>query len=169
MDTVIPKEIAIYEPCVRLLFHPFMVSNSDYKLKREAMLPRPNGREVSLFRLNYTTIENCEAMGHSMNYGENEFWGYAIVTVKDVEETNQTCDGAEAHIVYAPMHKGEYVPTDIDLCVDDENVDLPMHADMVYTEPLPREACKARTAMRKYASSLVKRMNRSLEKSTQSI
>ena len=169
MGTVIPKEIAKDEPCVRLLFHPLMVSNSDSKLRREAMLPRPNGREVSLFRLNYTTIENCVAMGLSMNYGGNEFWGFGIVTVEDVEETNQACDGAEAHIVYAPMHKGKYVSTDMDLCVDDENVELPMHADMVYTEPLPEEACKTRTAMRKYASSLVKRMNRSLVKNTQSI
>lgn len=162
MGILIPKTIDIDEPCIRLLFHPLMVSESNRKLRREAMLPKPQRNDVSLQRLNYTSIERIVEIGSGMNYGSNHLWGYATVKARDVEDNNVACEGAEAHITYAPMHRGEYASRDVDLYVDDKNVDMPMHADMLYSNPLPREESKVRTAMRKYATALVKRMNGSI-------
>lgn len=151
---LMPKTIESDEPCVRCIFHPMMCSEHKRSLKREALLSAKNKREVLLLRLRYTTQEFCINHGKTLQMKGNTFCCLATITKIDIEEVD-TGDGVSCNLRYAPMHKGEYVGEQA-VYVADPNVDLPMHADMIYNQPLEEGSVQAR--MRKYASQLIKRM-----------
>ena len=80
---------------------------------------------------------------------------------KDLKELNVLSDSKDTHwagikseIIYGPMHHGHYV-LDKDVYIDDDTVELPMHADLTYNTTNEGDVS---TRMRKYASQLVKKM-----------
>lgn len=158
---LVPRSISEDEPCVRCVMHPMMYSESKQRLKREAVLPAPNRRKVSLLRLNYTNIEFCVLHGQKLNRSNAKFKCLATLYGKDLKELNDLAGlkdsywaNINADIIYGPMHQGHYV-LDRDVFVDDDTVELPMHADLTYNVINEGDVS---TRIRKYASQLVKKM-----------
>lgn len=158
---LVPRSISEDEPCVRCVMHPMMYSESKQRLKREAILPAPNRKDVSLLRLNYTNIDFCIFHGKKLSNVNTSFKCLATLYRKDLKELNSLSDientlwsGIKSEIIYGPMHQGHYV-LDKDVYVDDDSVELPMHADLTYNNLNEGDVS---TRMRKYASQLVKKM-----------
>lgn len=158
---LVSKSISEDEPCVRCVMHPMMYSESKQLLKREAVLPAPNRNDVSLLRLNYTNIDFCISHGKKLSNTNASFKCLAILYGKDLKELNNLSDlkntqwsGIKSEIRYGPMHQGHYV-LDKDVYVDDDDVELPMHADLTYNSI---NEGNVSTRMRRYATQLVKKM-----------
>lgn len=160
---LVSKVLDPKEPCIRCLLHPLMFSQGKCKLNAPAVLPPPNGDKVSLLRLMYTKDGLCFCIQHgqSLLVKNNEFVGLAMITQNMVEECNEVHKTQHpegfvcAEIKYAPMNKGEYVDTSIDIDSEDPNIDLPMHADLTYYN-LNNDNVK--TALRMFANELLKRV-----------
>lgn len=158
---LVPRLISEGEPCVRCVMHPMMYSERKQKLKREAVLPAPNKKDVSLLRLNYTNIDFCILHGKKLSNSSASFKCLATLYGKDLHELNEMSDiketqwaGVKTEIVYGPMHQGHYV-LDKDVYVDDDTVELPMHADLRFNTANEGDVS---TRMRRYANQLVKKM-----------
>jgi len=158
---LVPRTISEDEPCVRCVMHPMMYSESKQRLKREAVLPAPNRRDVSLLRLNYTNIDFCIFHGKKLSNNNISFKCLATLCGKNLKELNDQSGskdtqwaGIKSEIIYGPMHQGHYV-LDKDVFIDDDTVELPMHADLTYN--IANEG-DVSTRLRKYASQLVKKM-----------
>ena len=156
---LIPKTLDPEEECIRCVLHPLMYSQSKRKLKREAFLPPPGDNKVSLLRLAYTEggLTFCINHGKSLLIPKHTFVGLASITPKMVEEcsddvlkTNSFC----VEIVFAPMHQGRYINTTLDIDTAVSNIDLPMHADLVYAII---EQGEVQTTLRKFAHELSKK------------
>lgn len=159
---LVPRSISENEPCVRCVMHPMMYSESKQRLKREAVLPAPNRRDVSLLRLNYTNIEFCIHHGRNLSNTNASFKCLATLYGKYLKELNNLSDskntqwaGVKSEIIYGPMHQGRYV-LDKDVYVEDDDVELPMHADLTYNTVNEGDVS---TRMRRYANQLVKKMD----------
>lgn len=158
---LVPRNISEDEPCVRCVMHPMMFSESKQRLKKEAVLPAPQKKDVSLLRLNYTNLKFCIFHGKKLSNNNAVFKCLATLYAKHLLELNELTDsknvqwaGIKAEIKYGPMHKGKYV-LDKDVYVEDPSVELPMHADLTYN--VINEG-NVSTRMRRYASQLVKKM-----------
>lgn len=156
---LIPKILDPEEECVRCVLHPLMYSQSKRRLKREAFLPPPGDNKVSLLRLAYTEggFTFCINHGKSLLITGHTFVGLASITPNMVKECSD--DVLNAHsscieIVFAPMHQGQYVDTTLDIDTTVSNIDLPMHADLVY-EMI--EQGEIQTTFRKFAHELSKK------------
>lgn len=161
---LIPKVVADDEPCIRCLTHPFFFNFKKKKLNSNAVLPPANKgrRDVSLFRLKYTSIDVCQERGEALakRIKENVFCGLASWTLNDVKGVNeeQRATGIEADIVYSPMHDEKYVDPNIDVYVAEPGIDLPDHADMMYNMPYDKSDV-VNTQFRMYANSLIKKIS----------
>jgi len=156
---LVPKELNSSEECIRCVLHPLMYSKSQQKLRREAMLPPRNSSKVSLLRLDYTEegLPFCIRHGKLLSVKGQTFVGLASITPQMVNECSDSVlkpHSLKAEVVYAPMHKGEYVDKTIDVYTQDSNVDLPMHADLTYNN---EEDNDVKTELRMFANELVKR------------
>lgn len=156
---LVPKKLDPTEECIRCVFHPLMYSNSGKQLRREAMLPPPGTNKVSLLRLVYAEggLPFCFNHGKSFSLSGQTFVGLASVTPQMVSECSDSVlrpHSMGAEVVYAPMHKGEYVDTTIDIDTQDPSVELPMHADLTYTD---KDEDDVKTIRRMFANELVKR------------
>lgn len=156
---LVPKTLDPIEECIRCVLHPLMYRNSKKELKREAMLPPPGSNKVSLLRLAYAEggLPFCVNHGKSLSISGQTFVGLASVTPQMVSECSDSIlkpHSMSAEVVYAPMHQGKYVDTTIDIDTQDPSVDLPMHADLTYTD---EEEDDVKTLRRMFANALVKR------------
>lgn len=167
---LVPKSIALDEPCVRCVMHPYGFKKN--KIQKEALMPPPQKTDVSLLRLRYTTKEFCVLHGRSMQNGT--FRCLATLTMQDVTDENELSKNESkevppivSDIVYGPMHQGKYV-LDRDVYVNDPVVDLPMHADLRYNIPYPHpNGGEVATRMRKYARALAAKMQTIYEEATE--
>ena len=166
---LVDKQIADTEVCARCIVHPLMYSESKNCLKDQAFQPKWDERDASVLRLNYCTKEFCLRHGENLKMNGQTFVGLAFITSGQVEEVNQWAasenskkkyDGENidinrtvAHVVYAPMHNGKYVDTKEDVYTEG-NVDMPMHADLRYTEKLDDDV---KTRVREFARQLMKK------------
>lgn len=161
---LVPKFIALDEPCVRCVMHPFGFKKG--KIQKEALMPPPLKTDVSLLRLRYTTRGFCVLHGRSIQKGNSTFRCLATLTKHEVIEVNELSKTSVknvspilSNIVYGPMHQGKYV-LDCDVYVDDPNVELPMHADLRYNISYPHpNGGEVATRMRRYAHVLAGKMN----------
>ena len=156
---LVPKKLDPTEECIRCVFHPLMYSNSRKQLRREAMLPPSGSNKVSLLRLAYAEggLPFCVNHGKSLLISGQTFVGLASVTPQMISECSDNIlkpHSMGAEVVYAPMHKGEYVDTTIDIDTQDPSVELPMHADLTYTD---KDEDDVKTIRRMFANELVKR------------
>ena len=159
---LIPKVVDYDEPCIRCLTDPLFYNFKKKKFNPNAVLPPANKdrRDVSLFRLRYTSMDVCKERGEALAVKiKNSFCGLASWTLKDVKDTNteQQNTGINADIVYSPMHDEEYVDPKMDVYVADPDIDLPDHADMMYNIPYNKSDV-VNTPFRMYANSLLKRV-----------
>lgn len=162
---IVPKEIDENEDCIRCVVHPLMYSESKDRLKEPAVLPKPGDNKVSLLRLKYTVdgTDFCVHHGLSLASGSSSFVGLAKICPKNVAECNvvsrklQSHNPISAEIVYAPMSGGNYLPNDTVVDTEDDGVDLPMHADLTYSNIDNREG-EVKTSLRMYAKELLKRV-----------
>ncbi len=152
------------EICIRCVYHPIHIK-SNGQIKREALLPMKGGTDVSLLRKEYMSIEQCIEHGKNINMNGNTFTALASITRADVEQNNVWAQEQEdlsdigADIYYAPMHNNEYVSLEKDVYTDDEeNCNLPAHADLKYNTNYDLENDEVKTKLRKFVSSLVKKM-----------
>lgn len=155
----VSKKLDPTEECIRCVLHPLMYSNSKKQLRREAMLPPPDSNKVSLLRLAYTEggLPFCVKHGKSLSISGQTFVGLASITPQMVSECSDSIlkpQSMSAEVVYAPMHQGEYVDTSMDIDTQDPSVDLPMHADLTYTD---KDEDDVKTVRRMFANELVKR------------
>lgn len=158
---LVPRVIDESEPCLRCVMHPMMFSERKQKLKREAILPAPQRKDVSLLRLKYTSLDFCISHGKKLSHENATFKCLAAIYLKDITNLNNESEteccpwaGIKVEIAYAPMHQGQYV-LDKDVFVNDKNVELPMHADLLYNMINEGDVS---TRMRKFATQLVKQM-----------
>jgi len=54
------------------------------------------------------------------------------------------------------MSNGNYLSTEIDIYSDDENIDLPMHAELRYNKEYDQSYQEVKTKLKKYADELIK-------------
>ncbi len=156
---LIPKTLDPEEECVRCVLHPLMYSQSKGRLNRTAFLPPPGGNKVSLLRLAYTTggYDFCIKHGRSLIIKDNTFVGLASISPKMVKECSDSVlksHSLGAEILYAPMHQGQYIDSDVDIDTTNSDIDLPMHADLVYVKIAQGEV---QTTIRKFAHELSKK------------
>lgn len=168
----VDKHILPEEVCVRCVLHPFHI-HSNQKIKPDAFIPKQNDNRISLLRLRYSSIDF--AQGHGRRIAERvngHYVGLVSLTQQIVEEVNSWAhskesgvkdgyesNGIEADIVYAPMvNDEEYASVEETIYLDDSNVQLPMHADLTFSEKCDKEV---QTRMRQYARELVKRVQNS--------
>lgn len=159
---LIPKIIEDSEICLRCLTNPLQYNLKKGKFQPSAVLPPPdrNRNDVSLSRLKYiNSIEICIERGESIQMGNNSFCGIASFTRKDVSDVNEITKDSiiSADIEYAPMHQDKYVPSGVDVFVNDPNVDKPDHAELRYNQAYNRNDV-VNTPFRIYANELMKRL-----------
>lgn len=168
---LVSREIAPDEVCVRCLLRP-MMRKSGTKLLHSTVLPGKGERGTSILRLRYCNEEFAIKHGKSLKVGDNVFWGLAEFTQKIVDSTNEwalsdlsKADGIEgvngiaAHIEYRPMADGEYVSKGKNVFLDDTDINLPMHAELIYPMDYTQEV---QTRLRNYANELIKRIKYNL-------
>lgn len=166
---LIPKDIAKDEPCIRCLL-PTKVNKQ--KIHPDAVLPRESKTDASVLREKYTTIERCIEHGKSIDPQTHGLAGLlrfsqAIVDkvnewaqtqeaeVENIETHEKEVSGVKAHLEYSPMKDTEtYADKNVDYYTDSTDLQLPMHADLMYEEPL--EKGFVRIKMRMYGSRLIR-------------
>lgn len=170
---LIPKEIERDEPLIRCVI-PSKMHNG--RFKDDAMLPRLSNNDVSLLREKYTTLGFCVEHGKSIDTQTHQLGALLRLSQRDVDEVNAWAQteasivedlatktkavcGMKAHVEYSPMDDGHYVSKTDDFYMDSP-ISLPMHADMLFEEPL--EKGFVRTRMRKFANELIKRCQKAL-------
>lgn len=170
MDThvLIPKEIDEDEPCIRCVPSSKMHRG---KFKDDAMLPREGRNDVSVLREKYTTIDFCVEHGKSIDKKTHKLGALVRFSQKLVDEVNEWAQtkesevvdantkktsvcGMKGHLEYSPMDGEDYVDKEKDYYIDSP-ISLPMHADLIFEEPLERGL--VRIKMRKYGNELIKR------------
>jgi len=154
----IPFTIDTKELLIRGIVHPMFYSNSDMTIKREAFLPPPNQKDVSLLRHSYTNDNFCKKRISKLKLGNNVYCGMAtfhmfhineiknIIPINeriDVEVNGTPLDANDKYIDSPPVYTN--MPG------------TPMHADLVYEFPIVKG--QPQTKHRKYASLLAKISN----------
>ena len=163
---LIPREIAADEPCIRRIKPDKMKKT---RILPDVMFPREGCCDASLLRLDYTTLDFCIAHGKSLD-ANGRLGGLVKFTQSLVDSVNQwaTTDeaivedaetklkspcGVCAHIEYSPLDNDKYVDKDKEYYTDSA-ISHPMHADLMFHEPLERGLVRIR--MRKYANQILK-------------
>lgn len=164
---MIPRDIAPNEPCIRCV--------TPSKLRRgviidDVFLPFDHKTGASVLRLEYTSLDFCIDYGRKLDKtrrlgGLLKFNQQMVDSVNqwaqtdESKVTNQTTNvesinGMSAQLVYSPMDgKDKYVDASKKWYTD-SCITTPMHADLVFAEPLEKGFVKTR--MRKFNHELVK-------------
>lgn len=153
MHELVLREVDDSEVCIRCICSPLHVKAKTGTLKREAFLPPPNKREVSLLRLRYTDLNFAKSHAKSLKLTDQTYWGLASIVKSDIKSVQIEDDAFSVDILGTPISKDKkYIPVNISVYSDDEG--LPMHADLIYSEFA--DANEVKTQMRKFANILVK-------------
>jgi hypothetical protein len=150
---VISESIDDLEVLIRGILTPFHYSRSKNKPKREAFLPPPRSNEVSVLRLQFTTIDFCKKHAQTIQMKDNEYIGLIAVQVLSIKESNQEDALYQVSVMFSPLDEHQNRITEK---VFTDTLGLPMHADIVYSfetiegKTLPQE-------IRKLADLIVKR------------
>jgi hypothetical protein len=125
------------ELLIRGIVHPMFCHSNKPVLKREAFLPPPDKNDVSLLRLEYADNDFCKNHAKNLVVGNNTYTGLGLFLAKHVYEINQESDvEIDVKVEGTPIdHKGNYISIP-PVFVSDSG--LPMHADIIYSEPTVR-------------------------------
>lgn len=159
---LVSKDVCPEEKCIRCVYHPLMIKTNG-RLKREALLPPHNRKDVSLLRLKYTDENFCINHGKKTTLNNQIFYGLASFFVESVIDCNQWANATnnmiKAEVKYSPISNGVYISKKDDVYTEDDSIDLPMHADLFYNIENNNEEGEPRTQLRAYATELVKKVN----------
>ncbi len=159
----IPRTIDDDETLLRCIVHPMFYSKSKENMKREAFLPPPGKRDVSLLRRDFTIDDSsCKHHCKSIKIGVSNYVGIAVFIARHVKEINddeQTNISIE--LIATPLNPNkEMIPEQEEIFMDTSG--LPMHADMIYERPLQKGI--PATEHRIVASMLLKKATFYIEK-----
>lgn len=139
MPRVIPRSIAGAETLIRGIVHPYFYSESKRKLKPEAFLPPPAKRDVSVLRLAYADAPFCKQHCQGLRMGKDGLYvGLAALTAEAVDEAGRLPAVAGAVTVAATPLDVNEKPIAIEVVVTTADAGLPMHADILYSQPVER-------------------------------
>lgn len=142
-----PSEIDKDEIVIRGILHSLHVSKSKNKLKREAFLPPPGKKDVSVLRLLYTDPNFCKS--HTKNLASNipnqSYFGLATLKAYRIPETN---------VKIKAMNSGFDISIDL---VSSPQEDLPMHADILYSDYYLKDSHEPKTKFRMIADVLIEK------------
>jgi hypothetical protein len=137
MRTIIPRKVDLEEILVRSIFHSLHISLSKKTLKREAFLPPPGRKDVSVLRLDYTCADACKNHSLKINMGGQTYQGLALVQVKNILSTNSqtykiTGGGSiKVSVVGTPLNETLQLIEEDPVYTDTPGV--PMHGDIFYS------------------------------------
>ena len=171
---LIPKEIASDEPCIRCVMPSKMKKG---RITVDAMLPRVSNNDVSVLREKYTTLDFCVEHGKSIDSQTHKLgallrftqqvvddvneWAQTMASVVENQETHEKAiSGMKAHLEYSPMIDGDNYADKTKDYYTDSPILLPMHADLIFEEPL--EKGFVRTRMRVFGNELIKRSQKAI-------
>ncbi len=124
----IPNIIAYNEKIIRSIFSPINLSKDQKKIKANAFKPPADLDEISVNRLDFTTLDFCRSLCKKIEIPDldRNYFGLALLYVFEIKEC-----GAE--IIYSPkednifhadikigfkVKKGEQLPAEIQYIVD---------------------------------------------------
>ncbi len=169
---LVDRTIEDHEQCIRCVLHPFMISKG--KLNYNSMLPlfKRGRKDASFLRLRYTDFSFC--LHHGQNLAKEadvELEAFACITKHILDGVNNWANspdsntendegemqpnGVHAELKGTPMSNGEYIKDEVAVYLDDETIELPMHADMLYDAPYEDEV---KVQYREFARQLLKRV-----------
>lgn len=169
---LVDRTIDDHEQCIRCVLHPFMISKG--KLNYNSMLPpfKRGRKDASFLRLRYTDLVFCSQHGQKIaKEVDADLEAFACITKHILDGVNNWAsspdsnteddkgemhpNGVHAELKGTPMGKGEYVKEETEVYLDDETIDLPMHADMLYDGPYEDEV---KVQYREFARQMLKRL-----------
>lgn len=155
---LVDKIIGENEIFLRCIMSPMFYDSKKERPVREAFLPRPESTDASMFRLRYTSLEECANIGETIKMKNNIFLGIASISHTKIIDQNKEFSSQKTIIqgnpIYAPMHNDDYIQDDC-IYTHDPNVNKPGHIEFRYNHPFPREG-EIKTLMRLYANKLAK-------------
>ena len=121
---------------------------------RNALLPPHGHSDVSLLRLRYTNLDFCKRHAKSINIPDAKYWGLGAILSKHIDLLNKKKEeiGITAKLVATPLNESFNIINNIEVYTDTPG--LPMHADLVYDEPMVKG--EPATSHRQYARELLK-------------
>lgn len=149
----IPFEIDNDELLVRGIVTPLFYSESKNALKREAFLPPPNKRDVSLLRRRYTTDDFCKDHSAGLRISQQRYCGLSTFRMQIISDLNNIPgQNVQVEVVATPINEHGDVILNPPVFVKDGG--LPMHADILYPSIIERGAIQ--TEFREYANKLLR-------------
>ncbi|TXH31505.1 MAG: hypothetical protein E6Q96_00070 [Cyclobacteriaceae bacterium] len=132
---IIPRTIDDDELLVRGIVSPLFVKKK--KLTHNAFLPPPGKTEVSLLRHSYTSDDFCKQHAQSLNIKNQTYTGLATFLNQHIAIiTDKNNFSVKAKILASPLNKRfELIKSKL---LHKMHPGLPMHADLVYSEPLQK-------------------------------
>lgn len=129
----IPFDISDNELIVRGVVHPMFYSGN--KLKEGAFLPPRDKTDVSVLRKDYTNDDFCKQHAKGLKIGDSTYCGMATILAKHINDVViDTGNLINVIIKGTPIDSNsQYVDTP-PVFVNSKG--LPMHADIIYEEPL---------------------------------
>lgn len=153
MGISIEQTISDDEILIRGLVHPLFAKGN--KMDRNALLPPAEKCDVSILRLKYTDLNFCKKHTKALKIGTCDYWGLGAfrntntITINSSKEVELRAD-----VICSPIDENNNYIENISKVTTD-NLGLPMHADLRYSEPIPQKGIPA-TKHRKYAQELLK-------------
>lgn len=156
MHKEIPFAISHNELLIRGIQHPMFYSNSNNEVKREAFLPPPQRRDVSILRREYaSTDSSCKLHCKAVRLPNNSYCGMATFLSNHIDEINSLSDiKTSVEVKGSPINEeGEYINS---TPVYTDTPGLPLHADIIYDAPTIRGEPNAEHRI--YANKLAKKV-----------
>lgn len=156
MHKEIPYALSNSELLIRGIQHPMFYSNSKNEVKREAFLPPPERRDVSILRREFALNDSsCKAHCKAVKFPNNFYCGMATFLNSHISEINSLPDiKTFVEVKGTPINEqGEYITT---LPIFTNTPGLPMHADILYD--IPTIKGEPNTEHRIYANKLAKKV-----------
>lgn len=161
---LVDKVISPTESFFRCIFSPLHISSAG-KIKREALLPPRERRDVSMFRKRYLSIDECLTLAKDISFNNNTLKALASISNDAIETNNLEFKDQQplvyAHVFFTPMHNEMYVDTGQDIFMNDPKVNKAAHVDLIYNYVYTKDEL-VQTKLRKYASELIKSMKKEL-------
>ena len=126
-QNAIPSDVSNEERLVRFILSPFHFSKDGTKLKPSAFNPTIGTEEVSVTRLDYSSVERCKELAHKMfPGGKAQYCGFGLLNkaiaidcgAKDVVSSPEKDNPAHANILLGIVRPNQAIPSEIMYILD---------------------------------------------------